>query len=65
VPAIRTTIVDPTGAGDAMIATLIFSLLNAIPIDDAVRLGVAAASLTLRYRGAVVPDLSLERLYEQ
>jgi pseudouridine kinase len=65
VPAIRTTIVDPTGAGDAMTATLIFSLLNNIPIDDAVRLGVAAASLTLRYRGAVVPDLSLERLYEQ
>lgn len=65
VPAIRTTIVDPTGAGDALTATVIFSLLNDIPIDDAVRLGVAAASLTLRYRGAVVPDLSLERLYDQ
>jgi sugar/nucleoside kinase (ribokinase family) len=44
---------------------LIFSLLNDIPIDNAVRLAVAAASLTLRYRGAVVPDLSLEKLYEQ
>ena len=65
VPAIRTAIVDPTGAGDALTATVIFSLLNNIPIDDAVRLGVAAASLTLRYRGAVVPDLSLERLYDQ
>ena len=63
VPAIKTAIVDPTGAGDALTATMVFSLLNGIPIDDAVRLGVTAASLTLRHRGAVVPDLSLEKLY--
>jgi pseudouridine kinase len=62
-PAIRTAIVDPTGAGDAMSAALIFALLNEIPIDDAVRLGVSAASLTLEHRGAVRPDLSLEKLY--
>jgi sugar/nucleoside kinase (ribokinase family) len=36
-----------------------------MPIDDAVKLGVAAASLTLNYRGAVVPSLSLEKLYDQ
>jgi pseudouridine kinase len=65
IPAIRTSVIDPTGAGDALTATVLFSLLNDIPIDDAVRLGVTAASLTLRYRGAVVPDLSLEKLYEQ
>jgi pseudouridine kinase len=65
IPAIKTSIVDPTGAGDALSATVIFALLNDIPIDDAVRLGVSAASLTLRYRGAVVPDLSLEKLYDQ
>jgi len=65
ISAIRTEIIDPTGAGDAMTATLIFALLNAIPLDDAIRLGVSAASLTLRHRGAVVPDLSLERLYDQ
>jgi pseudouridine kinase len=65
VPAIRTTVIDPTGAGDALTATMLFSLLNDITIDDAVKLGVTAASLTLRYRGAVVPDLSLEKLYEQ
>ena len=64
IPAMRTEIVDPTGAGDALTATVLFALLNDIPIDDAVRLGVAAASLTLRYRGAVVPDLSLEKLYD-
>jgi len=65
IAAIRTQIVDPTGAGDALTATVIFALLNDIPVDDAVRLGVSAASLTLRTRGAVVPDLSLEKLYDQ
>lgn len=64
VPAIRTKIVDPTGAGDALTATVIFSLLNDIPLDDAVRLGVTAATLTLQHRGTVIPDLSLEMLYD-
>lgn len=65
IPAIRTEIVDPTGGGDALTATVIFALLNDIPLDDAVRLGVSAASLTLHHRGAVCPDLSLEKLYDQ
>jgi pseudouridine kinase len=63
-PALRTEILDPTGAGDALAATVIFSLLNGIPLDDAVQLGVTAASLTLRYPGSVLPDLSLEKLYD-
>jgi pseudouridine kinase len=65
IPAIRTQIVDPTGAGDALTASVIYSLLNGIPLDDAVRLGVTAASLTLRHRGTVIQDLSLEMLYDQ
>lgn len=65
VPAISTQIVDPTGAGDALSASVIYSLLNGIPLDDAVRLGVTAASLTLRHRGTVIQDLSLEMLYDQ
>jgi pseudouridine kinase len=65
IPAIGTEIQDPTGAGDALTATVIFALLNDIPLDDAVRLGVSAASLTLRHQGAVVADLSLEKLYDQ
>jgi pseudouridine kinase len=65
VPAIHTEIIDPTGAGDALSSTVIFGLLNDIPLDDAIRLGVSAASLTLRHRGAVIPDLSLEKLYDQ
>lgn len=64
IPAIRTAILVPTGAGDALTATIIFGLLNNIPIDDAVRLGVSAASLTLRHPGTVYTELSLEKLYD-
>jgi pseudouridine kinase len=64
VPAIKTKIADPTGAGDALSAALIYGLLNEIPIDDTVRLGVMAASLTLKYPGTVLPSLSVETLYD-
>lgn len=65
VPAIKTDIIDPTGAGDALTAAVMFALLNEIPVDEAVQLGLAAASLTLRRKGTVAPDLSLELLYNQ
>jgi len=65
IPAIRTPISDPTGAGDAMTAAVLFALLNDIELDDAIRLGVSAASLTLRHSGSVYPNLSLEALYDQ
>jgi pseudouridine kinase len=64
VPAIRTGIIDPTGGGDALTAAVIFGLLNDMPLDEAIRLGVSAAALTLGYPGAVVPDLTLEKLYD-
>lgn len=65
IPAIQTEVVDPTGGGDALTATVLFALLNDIPLDDALRLGASAAALTLRHPGAVVPDLSLEKLYDE
>lgn len=64
IPAVITQIRDTTGAGDALTGTTIFALLNDIDLDEAVRLGVTAASLTLNYSGAVIPDLSLEMLYQ-
>lgn len=64
VPALHTTVVDKTGAGDALTAAVIFALLNEMPLDEAVRLGISAAALTLRSRETVAPDLSLDRLYE-
>ncbi|GIV80911.1 MAG: carbohydrate kinase [Anaerolineae bacterium] len=64
IPALRTRVVDPTGAGDAVTAAVIFGLLQEMPIDEAVRLGVSAGALTLSTRETVVPDLSLDRLYD-
>lgn len=64
-PALRTPIVDKTGAGDALTAAVIFGLLNEMPLDEAMRLGISAAALTLRTTSTVVPDLSLDRLYDE
>ncbi|MBN2501843.1 MAG: carbohydrate kinase family protein [Anaerolineales bacterium] len=63
--AIKTEIVDPTGGGDALSAAIMFAILNGISTDEAIRLGVSAASLTLRHPGAAHPDLTLEKLYDQ
>ena len=65
IPAIRSEVADRTGAGDALTAGVVFGLLNDFPIDEAVRLGVSAATLTLQSKETVCPDLSLERLYDQ
>jgi pseudouridine kinase len=65
IPAIQTPIIDPTGAGDALTAAILYGLVNGMELDDAVRLGVSAASLTLRHSGTVFPELTLEKLYEQ
>jgi pseudouridine kinase len=64
-PAMRVEIVDPSGAGDALTAATIFAALNDIPTDEAVRLGLAAAALTLQSKESVNPELSLEKLYAQ
>ena len=65
VPAMTTDVVDPTGAGEAMAAAIIYGLANDIPISECVRLGVIAATLTLRSPETVAPELSLEYLYAQ
>lgn len=64
-PAIHVKVVDRTGAGDALTAGVIFGLLNDLEPVEAVRLGLAAATLTLKTTQTVCPDLSLEKLYDQ
>ncbi len=64
IPAIATEVKDLTGAGDAMTAAVVFGLLEGMDIDEAVRLGVSASSLTIRCRETVCPDLSLQELYD-
>jgi pseudouridine kinase len=64
IPARATEVVDSTGASDALTATVVFGLLNDIPIDESIRLGVSAAALTLACTDTVCVDLSLELLYD-
>ncbi len=65
IPAIRCEVVDYTGAGDALTAAIVYGLVNDLPLDEAMRLGVSAATLTLKCVDTVCPDLSLEHLYDQ
>jgi pseudouridine kinase len=65
IPALHTTVLDKTGAGDALSAAVIFGLINELPLDEAMRLGVAAAALTLRTRDTVSKDLTQDRLYDE
>jgi pseudouridine kinase len=65
IPAIECEIVDLTGADDALAAAVIFGLLNGFPVDEAVRLGVSAAALTIQCKETVCPDLSLDVLYDK
>lgn len=61
--ALHTQVTDPTGAGDALSGAVIFGLLNELPVDEVMRLGVTAASLTLQTTEAVLPNLTQELLY--
>jgi pseudouridine kinase len=65
IPALRVEVADLTGAGDAFTAALILGLRNDVPVDEAVRLGISAAALTLRSPNTVMPELTEELLYEQ
>jgi pseudouridine kinase len=61
----KITVVDSTGAGDAFSSAVIFGLLNNVETDEAMRLGMTAASLTLQSRETVLPELSQELLYDK
>lgn len=64
IPARYSEMVDSTGTGDAVSAAIIFGMINDLPTIEAIRLGAAAASLTLQTVETVVPDLSLDMLYD-
>jgi pseudouridine kinase len=64
IPARYSEMADSTGTGDAVGAAIIFGMINDLPTIEAIRLGAAAASLTLQTNETVVPDLSLDLLYD-
>jgi ribokinase len=56
-------VVDTTGAGDALVATLTYALTAGEPLPVAARLAVAAAALTTQHAGGR-PRLHRSALYE-
>lgn len=64
IPAKYSEMVDSTGTGDAVTAAIMYGLLNNMQPIEAIRLGAAAAGLTLQTNETVVPDLSLDMLYD-
>ncbi|MDT7797015.1 MAG: ribokinase [Actinomycetota bacterium] len=51
VPNVETEVVDTTGAGDALVATLTAALTRRRPFETAARLAVAAAAATTEHAG--------------
>ena len=64
IPPSYSEIVDSTGTGDALTAAVVYGLMNDLPTTDCMRLGAAAVGLTLQTSQTVVPDLSLDLLYD-
>lgn len=64
IEARKTRVVDPTGAGDALFATVLFGMINGLQLDESLRLGAIAASFTLQSKESVLPDLTPDLLYD-
>lgn len=64
IPPSYSKMVDSTGTGDAVTAAIMYGMINNLPTIECMRLGAAAASLTLQTTDTVVPDLSLDMLYD-
>jgi pseudouridine kinase len=58
IPPVAATVVDTTGAGDALIAGTLAELVRGVPVHDAVRAGTVLAALTVEHLGTVAPNLS-------
>ncbi|MBN1261199.1 MAG: carbohydrate kinase family protein [Anaerolineae bacterium] len=64
-PAFKSEMVDPMGAGDALTAAVAYGLLEDLEPSEAVKLGLAAAAQTIICKETVCPYISLESLYEK
>lgn len=64
IPTLGGDAIDASGAGDAIAAAIIIGLLEEMPIVECMRLAAAAGGLTQQTTETVVPDLSLDMLYE-
>jgi pseudouridine kinase len=62
--SIATIVNDSVGAGDALVAGVIYGLVTGTPFFDSVKMGVAAATMTLMTPDAVNRGLSRKALDE-
>lgn len=63
-PPYLSTLQDVTGAGDALAAATLFGLLRGESLENACRLGLAAASITVQSKDTVSRRLGKEQIYE-
>ncbi len=61
-PAIRTTAVDSTAAGDTFTGYFLYAMLNGKTLQEAIRLAACAASITVSRPGAAVSIPVMEEL---
>jgi pseudouridine kinase len=64
ISSVSTVVVDSVGAGDALVGGVVTGFLKGLSFLEAVKWGVAAATLTLRTSQAVSPDISLATIEE-
>lgn len=62
IPATKTKVVNATGAGDAFVASLVYSYINNYDIDYTAKFAMAAARLALACENTINPDMSLENI---
>ncbi|MHB2019591.1 MAG: carbohydrate kinase family protein [Candidatus Xenobia bacterium] len=63
-PSIATIVADSVGAGDALTSGVVCGLVHKKPFFESVRMGIAAATMTLMTRDAVSRSLSWKALQE-
>lgn len=63
-PARYHEVIDATGTGDAISSAIMLGLMESLPFVECLRLGSAAAGLTLQSAETVLPNLSLDLLYD-
>ncbi|OZG72981.1 sugar kinase [Hahella sp. CCB-MM4] len=61
-PSLANEIVNDTGAGDALMAGIVFAELQQMPAQDQASFGLACAAMTMASNLAVNPELSLKQI---
>lgn len=57
-------VVDVTGAGDSLIAGILFGYLKGLSTEDACRIGLSCSLITIQSSETVHPDLNQQKLME-